>query len=176
MHEPRAPRRRPPTASEVSGPTTAIKNSWRGVRASPSIAVTPPRKCRVIERDREAVVPGHERVRRLVQQHREVEQDREREPGDVLPAAEARAATCSTRGAIDDRDQRRDEEPRAGDEHVAAGDRARSGTCPAGAAAHRAAGVAALGSRLDTCRGYPTAVRRRRRRRTVGAARLGSRA
>ena len=43
------PGRRPPTASEVSGPTTAIMNSWRGLRASPSIAVMPPRKWRVIE-------------------------------------------------------------------------------------------------------------------------------
>ena len=38
-----------PTASEVSGPTTAIQNSWRGFFASASIAVTPPRKCSVIE-------------------------------------------------------------------------------------------------------------------------------
>ena len=46
-HSRRARRRR--RASEVSGPTTAITNSCRGVRASPSIAVMPPRKCRVIE-------------------------------------------------------------------------------------------------------------------------------
>ena len=38
-----------PTAIEVSGPTTAIQNSWRGVRASPSMEVIPPRKCSVIE-------------------------------------------------------------------------------------------------------------------------------
>ena len=76
-HEPQARAPRRPTASEVSGPTTAIMNSWRGVRASPSMAVTPPRKCRVIEETWIAVVPGHERVRRLVQQHREVEDHRE---------------------------------------------------------------------------------------------------
>ena len=34
-----------------------------------------------------------------MQQHGEVEHDREGEPGDVLPARRARAATCSTRGA-----------------------------------------------------------------------------
>ena len=39
--------------------------------------------------DREAVPPGHHRVGRLVQQHREVEHDREGQPGDVLPRAEA---------------------------------------------------------------------------------------
>ena len=38
-----------PTPIEVSGPTTAIISSWRGVRASPSIAVAPPRKWSVIE-------------------------------------------------------------------------------------------------------------------------------
>ena len=38
-----------PTAIEVSGPTTAMKNSSRGRFASPSIEVMPPRKCRVIE-------------------------------------------------------------------------------------------------------------------------------
>jgi hypothetical protein len=38
-----------PTRIEVSGPTTAIMNSWRGLVASPSMAVMPPRKCSVIE-------------------------------------------------------------------------------------------------------------------------------
>ena len=49
VDEPAAPSAATPTASEVSGPTTAIQNSWRGLRASPSIAVMPPRKCSVIE-------------------------------------------------------------------------------------------------------------------------------
>ena len=38
-----------PTAMDVSGPTTAIQNSWRGLRAAPSISVMPPRKCKVME-------------------------------------------------------------------------------------------------------------------------------
>ena len=38
-----------PTAIEVSGPTTAIQNSWRGLLAAPSISVMPPRKCKVME-------------------------------------------------------------------------------------------------------------------------------
>ncbi len=38
-----------PTAIDVSGPTTAIMNSCRGLFASPSMAVMPPRKWRVIE-------------------------------------------------------------------------------------------------------------------------------
>ncbi len=37
-----------PTAIDVSGPTTAIQNSCRGLRVSPLIAVMPPRKCSVI--------------------------------------------------------------------------------------------------------------------------------
>ena len=45
-HSPRAPT---PTAIEVSGPTTAMSSSWRGVRASPSMAVAPPRKWSVID-------------------------------------------------------------------------------------------------------------------------------
>ena len=44
-----SPSAAPPTASDVRGPTTAIQNSWRGFLASESIAVMPPRKCRVIE-------------------------------------------------------------------------------------------------------------------------------
>ena len=45
-HSPKAPT---PTAIEVNGPTTAMSSSWRGVRASPSIAVAPPRKWSVID-------------------------------------------------------------------------------------------------------------------------------
>ena len=87
--EPEPPARPAPTASEVSGPTTAIKNSCRGVRASPSIAVIAAEEVQGDRGDREAVVAGHQRVRGLVQQHREVEQDREGQPGDVLPGTEA---------------------------------------------------------------------------------------
>ena len=37
-------------ASEVAGPTAEIANSCLGVAGSPSMAVTPPMKCSVIER------------------------------------------------------------------------------------------------------------------------------
>ena len=93
-----------------------------GCRGSPSISVTPPRKCRVIERDRQAVALRHQRVRGLVQQHREVEQHREREPGDVLPGRRGRAAACSIRGRQHDRDQRGDQQPRGAHQDVDAAD------------------------------------------------------
>ena len=48
-HGPQRRARPRPRRARSSGPTTAIRNSCRGVRASPSIAVAPPRKCRVID-------------------------------------------------------------------------------------------------------------------------------
>ena len=96
---------------EVSGPTTAIMNSSRGRLASPSIAVMPPRKWSVMERDGVAVVLGHQRVGSLVQEDREIEDDCEGEPADVLQRAESRLCFLDG-GRDDDRDQGSDHEPR----------------------------------------------------------------
>ena len=71
--------------------------------------------------DRQAVVLGHQRVRGLVQQHREVEQHREREAGDVLPGAETGLDLLDGRGQHH-RDDRRDEQPRGPHQDVHAAD------------------------------------------------------
>ena len=76
----------------------------------------------MIERDLEAVVPRHHGVRGLVQQHREVEDDGEREPGDVLPGAEPGLDAARPRGATMTAIRRGDEEPGRRDQHVAARD------------------------------------------------------
>ena len=115
-----------------------------------------------------AVVARHVGVGGLVEQHREVEDHREREPGDVLQAAEAGRDLVDAR-CDDPRDQGGDQEPRAGDEHVAAGDGADL------EGPRRALWARPWGGRdgvrdasegcSDTCRGYPTSTSPR----TVGA-------
>ncbi len=113
----------PPTARDVSGPTTAMANSWRGVCASALIAVMPAQEVQGDRLDREAVALGHERVGGLVEQDRTVEQDREGQPGDVLPRPQARLDLLDAR-RDEQGDQAGDEEPGGRDEHVTAGDRA----------------------------------------------------
>ena len=90
---PAAPAPRPRRRATSAGRRRRSRTRATACRASPSISVTPPRKCRLIElhracRSRRAI----ERVRDLVQQHREVEQHREGEAGDVLP--DRRAPGC----------------------------------------------------------------------------------
>jgi hypothetical protein len=64
---------------------------------------------------------GGDSVGGLVQQHREVEDDREDEPGDVLPEPQPGLDLLDARRERQ-RDQQGDEEPRAGDQDVDARD------------------------------------------------------
>ena len=94
------PRRRTPapTAIEVSGPTTAIQNSWRGRARLP---VDLGHAAEEVQRDRVDAVAqalGDDRVGRLVEQHGEVEHDREHEAGDVLPEPQTGLRPASMRG------------------------------------------------------------------------------
>ena len=144
---------RPPI--EVSGPTTAMKNSWRGVRASPSIAVIAAEEVQRDRGDREPVVRWPSRVRRLVQQHREVEQDREGQADDVLPGTQAGLDLLHPRRDRDG-EQAGDQEPGPGDEHVGARRCVPMRSVPGGAAGRSggSAGAPGPGSVLATARGY----------------------
>ena len=114
-----------PTTIEVTGPDDRDEELLTG---RPGLALDRGHAAQEVQGDgahRVAVVARHEGVRRLVQQHREIEQDGEGEPADVLPAADAGLSLLDRLGH-DDRQQRGDEEPGRRDVDLGAGDAAQT--------------------------------------------------